>query len=142
MNLHIIYILKPDVVPDRQCQGIPCQMAEICGMAVQTSDSSTGPDGIICLHGINRTILPTNHDTVTAIILCYNIHHFCIFQNRNVWKLFHGGKEFACDFLSRNILMEQDSLVGVGALSGKGKCPVLILRKIHTVSNQIVNHIL
>ena len=77
-----------------------------------------------------------------GIVVCYNIHHGCILHHRHIGQAAHCLHEMARDFLSRDILMEQDTLPAVSALSRERQSSILVPGETDAVSDQITNHIL
>ena len=64
-------------------------MSEISRMSVNTTDSSTGKHGIVCLDREDLILRISCHHTVTAIILTQDIHHGYMLVDCYIRKLLY-----------------------------------------------------
>ena len=71
VNLYVIDIFQCYVPVDRNCKCISCQMWEICGMLIASTDSTACPDCILCM----------DFELISIFILCNDSSTFIIFHN-------------------------------------------------------------
>ena len=111
MYLYIIDVFEFNIVLYSYGKRITCQMAEICRVAEQAADAACCKHGKIgfddfCISGC----IADNRAKACAFMLD-DIEKRCIFNYRDIRKLFDCGKELTRDFLSGDVFVEQNAVI-------------------------------
>ncbi len=132
-------------------------------MVVQTANSTTGPQGILCanlkartflrgtrnaqlIHRVKRGMLIYRHshhactDGLTIALFGQNVHHGHVLQNLHVRELLHCSKQRTGNLLARDIGVIANARARMGAFARKVELARRSALKVSPQSHQVVNH--
>ena len=144
MNLNIIDMLYFNVMAHSDRQSIAGNMTIVCRELEQTADTAGCQNNRLCADFFQCTVCVSDNTALADICLLItdDIYQRGIFTDGNVFALSCASQQLAGDFLSGQILVEQNAVLGMCALTGEFKISVLIALKVHAVINQFLRNML
>lgn len=142
MNLNIIDMLHFNVMAHSDRQSIAGNMTIVCRELEQTADTAGCQNNRLCADFFQCTVCVSDNAALADICLLItdDIYQRGIFTDGNVFALSCASQQLAGDFLSGQILVEQNAVLGMCALTGEFEISVLIALKVHAVINQFLRN--
>ena len=141
VDLHVIRVLQFNIMLTCNSKCVAGKVAEVGGMSVKSTYTSAGQNGIGCSNGVKGTIWTADHSAVAVVVFFQNINQGGVFQKFYIGKLLDFAEQGAGDLFSGYILVENNTVGGMGAFFGVGKAAVFVSLELGTVRDKIPDNL-
>ena len=144
VNLHVVGVLKRDVVGARDVQRVAGEAGEVRGALVRAADAAARPHRCLRVDAQRASGGVECRDAAAtlvarAVFAGENIVHARVFQDAHVAKLAHGGQQLRGDLGAGGVVVEADARAAVRALARVAQLAGLVAFEVHAVVNQAVD---
>ena len=129
VDLNIAHILQGDTVLDRQCKAVAGNVWIVGRALKQPADAAGSQDNVLGQNATPLAELILAHNAVASVVPLDQVDHSGLGNKGNVASVLGNGQQGGGDLLAGLVLVVENAVVAVGALTGVVKVAVFLVSK-------------